>query len=152
MKSRMLDVLVVVAVVFVACTFAQQAALIVHKAVLVPPHVNIAGMMYTVIMGGTSPEDNGSVDPDRTEIRLDPKVSEERMKEVMMHEAMHACVYNAVRVQPQFHSVRADYDPDRTHWLDHTLIEIESPCMIQIIRDNPELVKWWQKREGEVKK
>lgn len=68
------------------------------------------------------------------EIQLDPTLPVDQLKETLIHELIHSCIFVGNRG-----TSRGDMTDDDQY------IEATAPTLLQIFRDNPELIVWLQK-------
>ena len=73
--------------------------------------------------------------PKRLEIQLDPSLPVDQLKETVIHELLHTCLFIGNR------GVSGGDDMG----LDDQYIEATSATLLQVLRDNPELVAWLEK-------
>lgn len=73
--------------------------------------------------------------PKKLEIQLDPTLPVDQLKETVIHELLHTCLFVGNR------GVSGGDDLV----LDDQYIEATSATLLQIFRDNPELVAWLEK-------
>lgn len=108
-----------------------------------PSVVKVGPYHWTLTYAKLEPGTFGEDWPMLLEIRLNPKLPPDQLKETLLHELFHASIFiGSGGVMPG--SLEA-MDPK----IDDVFIEQTAPTLLQVLRDNPELVKWLQKEKHE---
>ncbi len=73
--------------------------------------------------------------PESLQLQIDPGLPPDQTKETLVHEILHACIFVGNRgSKPSMIETDDEY------------IEASAPTFMQVLRDNPELVKWLQEK------
>jgi hypothetical protein len=96
---------------------------VIPKTVKVGPHV------YSILRKSKAEmKDHGLCDWDQVQIKIQERLRKSKAQEVLLHEVLHACCYpNMADVQNK---------------TDEEFVDTVSPLLLQVLRDNPELVEY----------
>lgn len=104
-----------------------------------PERIKVGPYHWTVKYNRLMPMIYGNSDLPTLTIRLDPYLPPDQLKETLLHEIFHACMFVGTGGQ----------STEGLPYMDDQLIEATVPTLLQVMRDNPELVKWLQKEKHE---
>lgn len=103
-----------------------------------PLQVNIGGQLYTVEVRALMPDgEEGEINYDTKVIMIDSQDTEDQRRHCLWHEIEHGAVHlhrmrgNALELEE--HPQPLDED---------TWIESQAGEMVEVVRDNPQLMKW----------
>lgn len=103
-----------------------------------PPSVILVGPYHwTIRYVKFGPFDFGRDYPKQLEIQLDPTLPRDQLVETLLHEIAHTCLFVGGGGTASMSG-----DPKT----DDEFIEDMVPTMMQVLRDNPELVRWLEQR------
>lgn len=92
------------------------------KRIPIPVSIRVGAHDYSVEMtAGRVLDANGDCDFDKLRIRLAKRMRRSKLREIIVHEILHACAY----------PTDLDEEP---------FVTVIAPVLVQVIRDNPQLI------------
>lgn len=95
----------------------------------IPKEIKVGSHIYTVIRlsGKEMGDDLGLCDFNENGIAIRKRLNLNKCQEILLHEILHTCTY------PSLVSKTVD---------DETFVDTVAPLLLQVIKDNPELIKF----------